>query len=157
MVSGSFSTGLLVGFLDVGRHLASVFFFVRWITKLDFKDTMPAWSRNWTLRRIPAWNKPDFKSADFGYNEEGKFVSSALGLGLVLRLGLGYADMASCSFCVELWMISLFDFWVNFFHFIQFIQHAIQLGDPELVIWGFEGPRRDWIGCFNSTADFILI
>ncbi|CAB5385260.1 unnamed protein product [Rhizophagus irregularis] len=31
--------------------------------------------------------------------------------------------------------ISLFDFWVNFFHFIQFIQHAIQLGDPELVIW----------------------
>ncbi|CAB4406922.1 unnamed protein product [Rhizophagus irregularis] len=65
---------------------------------------MPAWSRNWTLRRIPAWNKPDFKSADFGYNEEGKFVSSALGLGLVLRLGLGYADMASCSFCVELWI-----------------------------------------------------
>ncbi|GET50954.1 hypothetical protein GLOIN_2v1776594 [Rhizophagus irregularis DAOM 181602=DAOM 197198] len=27
----------------------------------------------------------------------------------------------------------------------SFIQHAIQLGDPELVIWGFEGPRRDWI------------
>ncbi|CAB5297537.1 unnamed protein product [Rhizophagus irregularis] len=39
----------------------------------------------------------------------------------------------------------LFDFWVSFFHFIQFIKYAIQLGDPRSVIWDFEGPICDWI------------
>ncbi|CAB5314472.1 unnamed protein product [Rhizophagus irregularis] len=59
--------------------------------------------------------------------------------------------------------ISLFDFWVNFFHFIQFIQHAIQLGDPELVIWGFEGPRcpfRNFDFNFrtqNLDSEFFLV
>ncbi|CAB4433092.1 unnamed protein product [Rhizophagus irregularis] len=129
---------------------------------------MPAWSRNWTLRRIPAWNKPDFKSADLGYNNSStKHIMFLFFLLFFLRLWdwVWYfsLDLDMPIWHLVLFAISLFDFWVNFFHFIQFIQHAIQLGDPELVIWGFEGPRcpfRNFDFNFrtqNLDSEFFLV
>ncbi|CAB4431004.1 unnamed protein product [Rhizophagus irregularis] len=85
MVSSSFSIGLLVGFLNVGRHLASVFFFVGWYLAVDQYLGMNRswWSQNRTLktcRRTPdsgldtnqtlrTRRSTDFKSASLDYKE----------------------------------------------------------------------------------------
>ncbi|CAB4475666.1 unnamed protein product [Rhizophagus irregularis] len=118
----------------------------------------------WSNPRTPSWNW------NFGLKISASRVLWDIGFRLpgffwILDFGfpgsLGYWISASRV----LWDIgiSLFDFWVNFFHFIQFIQHAIQLGDPELVIWGFEGPRcpfRNFDFNFrtqNLDSEFFLV
>ncbi|CAB4493720.1 unnamed protein product [Rhizophagus irregularis] len=130
----------------------------------------------WSNPRTPSWNW------NFGLKISASRVLWDIGFRLpgffwILDFGfpgsLGYWISASRvlwdigfrlpGFFGILGKISLFDFWVNFFHFIQFIQHAIQLGDPELVIWGFEGPRcpfRNFDFNFrtqNLDSEFFLV
>ncbi|PKY53545.1 hypothetical protein RhiirA4_471820, partial [Rhizophagus irregularis] len=123
MVSFSFSIGLLVGFLNVGRHLASVFFFVGWYLAVDQYLGMNRswWSQNRTLktcRRTPdsgldtnqtlrTRRSTDFKSASLDY-KEGNSAAGSSGFGLQTHglngaLGLEYA---SGSFSVELWKLA---------------------------------------------------
>ncbi|CAB4428331.1 unnamed protein product [Rhizophagus irregularis] len=72
---------ILVGFLDAGRHLALVFFFVEWYLAVDQHLGI-----NRRKIRLLSSNTDSMEMS----------VSSALKLGSVLSaLGLGYADMAS--------------------------------------------------------------
>ncbi|PKY58783.1 hypothetical protein RhiirA4_480981 [Rhizophagus irregularis] len=133
----------------------------RWneIRSRNWTLKMPAWSRNWTLRRIPAWNKPDFKLLVLqGLQMHGlDGVSSALGLGLVLQLGLGYADMASCSFCVELWMLGQYlavdwRLGMNWYRSLRFLGQLLSFYSVHPTCNTIRGSRIGYMGFRRSKT-----